>query len=88
MVDLNGIENTKVYLRVDGAYCTLFLQSCRAAELNRKVAEWLECHGVDVDALSDGSGCGFEELMYGLNIADELCERIEREAANADISQK
>lgn len=30
MVDLNGIENTKVYLRVDGAYCTLFLQSCRA----------------------------------------------------------
>ena len=28
------------------------------------------------------------EQMYGLNIADELCERIEREAANADISQK
>lgn len=62
--------------------------SYKASELNRKVAEWLEHHGVDVDALSDGSGCGFEELMGGLNIADELCERIEREAANADISQK
>lgn len=62
--------------------------SYKAAELNRKVAEWLERHGVDVDALSDGSGCGFEELMYGCNITDELCERIEREAANADISQK
>lgn len=62
--------------------------SYKAADLNRQVAEWLERHGVDVDALSDGSRCGFEELMYGLNIADELCERIEREAANADISQK
>lgn len=62
--------------------------SYKASELNWKVAEWLERHGVDVDALSDGSGYGFEELMYGLNIADELCERIEREAANADISQK
>ena len=62
--------------------------SYKASELNWKVAEWLERHGVDVDALSDGSGCGFEELMYGRNIADELCERIEREAANADISQK
>lgn len=55
--------------------------SYKAAELNWKVAEWLERHGVDVDALSDGSRCGFEELMYGRNIADELCERIEREAA-------
>ena len=62
--------------------------SYKAAELNRKVAEWLERHGVDVDALRDGSGCGFEELMYGCNITDKLCERIEREAANADISQK
>lgn len=62
--------------------------SYKAAELNLKVAEWLERHGVDVDALSDGSGCGFEELMYGCNITDKLCERIEREAANADISQK
>lgn len=51
------------------------------------VAKWLESHGVDVDALSDGSGCGFEELMYGCNITDELCERIERESANVDVSE-
>lgn len=30
MTGSEGIENTKVYLRVDGAYRTLFLQSCRA----------------------------------------------------------
>lgn len=30
--------------------------SYKAADLNRQVAEWLERHGVDVDALSDGSG--------------------------------
>lgn len=46
--------------------------SYKAAELNRKVAEWLERHGVDVDALSDGSGCGFEELMYGLIAAPNV----------------
>ena len=34
--------------------------SYKASELNWKVAEWLERHGVDVDALSDGSGYGFE----------------------------
>lgn len=61
--------------------------SYKAAELNRKVAEWLERHGVDVDALSDGSGCGFEELMYGNDVTDKLCERIEREAANVDVSE-
>ena len=62
--------------------------SNKAAALNQNVAKWLKSHGVDVDALSDGSGCGFEELMYGNDVTDELCERIEREAANADISQK
>lgn len=61
--------------------------SNKAAALNRNVAKWLESHGVDVDALSDGSGCGFEELMYGCNITDELCERIERESANVDVSE-
>ena len=42
--------------------------SYKAAELNRKVAEWLERHGADVDALSDGSGCGFEELTSKTSI--------------------
>lgn len=63
------------------------LYASKAANLNKQVSDWLESHGVDVDALSDGSGCGFEELMYGRNITDELCERIEREAANVDVSQ-
>lgn len=63
------------------------LYASKAADLNKQVSDWLEGHGVYVDALSDGSGCGFEELMYGNNITDKLCERIEREAANVDVSQ-
>ena len=59
----------------------------KAAVLNQNVSKWLESHGVDVDALSCGCGYGFEELMYGNDVTDELCERIEREAANADVSE-
>ena len=61
--------------------------SNKAAALNRNVSKWLESHGVDVDALSCGCGYGFEELMYGNDVTDEICERIEREAANVDVSQ-
>ena len=63
------------------------LYASKAADLNKQVSDWLERHGVDVDALSDGSGYGFEELMYGNDVTDKLCERIEREAANVDVSE-
>lgn len=63
------------------------LYASKAADLNQQVAAWLECHGVDVDALSCGCGYGFEELMYGNDVTDELCERIERKAVNADVSE-
>lgn len=64
------------------------LYASKAADLNKQVSDWLEGHGVDVDALSCGCGYGFEELMYGNDVTDELCERIERESANVDVSQK
>lgn len=64
------------------------LYASKAANINKQVSDWLESHGVDVDALSCRCGYGFEELMYGNDVTDKLCERIEREAANADISQK
>lgn len=49
-----------------------------AARLDREVGLWLERHGVDVERLSDGGGCGYEELCYGNDTTDELCELIEQ----------
>lgn len=49
-----------------------------AARLDREVGLWMERHGVDVERLSDGSGYGYEELSYGNDTTDELCELIEQ----------
>lgn len=49
-----------------------------AAKLDREVELWMERHGVDVERLSDGSGYGYEELSYGNDTTDELCELIEQ----------
>lgn len=44
------------------------------------VEEWLQKRGIDTETLRDGSGCSLEELEYGNDITDELCDRIELEA--------
>ena len=46
----------------------------------RDVEEWLEARGFDVsvDGLRDGGGCSLDELEDGVDITDDLCERIER----------
>lgn len=49
-----------------------------AARLDREVGLWMERHGVEVERLSDGSGYGYEELSYGNDTTDELCELIEQ----------
>lgn len=49
-----------------------------AAKLDCEVGLWLERNGVDVERLSDGSGYSYEELSYGNDTTDELCELIER----------
>lgn len=44
------------------------------------IENWLMSKGFDVyDSmdLRDGSGCSLEELEYGNDITDSLCERIE-----------
>lgn len=51
--------------------------ACQAATYNFEVANWLEKHGIDVEDISDGDGSSFEELMYGNDVTDELCARIE-----------
>ena len=51
--------------------------ACQAATYNFEVANWLEKHGIDVEDISDGDGSSFGELMYGNDVTDELCARIE-----------
>nr|DAM19073.1 MAG TPA: hypothetical protein [Caudoviricetes sp.] len=48
-----------------------------AAKYDLEVGVWLEKHGVDVETISNGDGTSFEELMYGNDVTDELCHRIE-----------
>jgi len=49
----------------------------QAAKYDLEVANWLEKYGIDVEAISSGDGSSFEELMYGNDVTDELCARIE-----------
>lgn len=49
----------------------------QAAKYDLEVANWLEKHGIDVEDISNGDGSSFEELMYGKDVTDELCARIE-----------
>lgn len=49
----------------------------QAAKYDFEIANWLEHHGVDVKSISDVDGVSFEELMYGNDVTDELCRRIE-----------
>lgn len=49
----------------------------QTAKYDLEVANWLEKHGIDVEAISSGDGSSFEELMYGNDVTDELCARIE-----------
>lgn len=53
----------------------------------RKVEAWLEKHGVETSytrggGLRDGCGCSLEELEYGNDVTDELCEWIEKDFLN------
>ena len=49
----------------------------QAARYNFEVANQLEQHGVDVESISNRDGMSFQELMYGNDVTDELCPRIE-----------
>lgn len=49
----------------------------QAAKYDLEVANWLEEHGIDVEDISNGDGSSFEELIYGNDVTDELCKRLE-----------
>lgn len=49
----------------------------RAASLSADVDNWFVDHGFDIDELRCGDGYSLEELDYGNDVTDILCERIE-----------
>lgn len=49
----------------------------KAAKYDLEIGDWLEEHGIDVESISNGDGSSFEELIYGNDVTDELCARIE-----------
>ena len=63
------------YIRLKMHLCASHAR--QAAKYDLEVAIWLERHGIDVEAISSGDGSSFEELMYGNDVTDELCARIE-----------
>lgn len=63
------------YIRSEMRLCASHAR--QAAMYALEVANWLERHGVDVESISNGDGTSFEELMYGNDVTDELCHRIE-----------
>ncbi len=63
------------YIRSKMHLCATYAR--KAADIDREIGIWLEQHGVDVEAISNGDGSSFEELMYGNDVTDELCARIE-----------
>lgn len=49
----------------------------QASKYDMEIGDWLEKHGIDVESISNGDGSSFEELIYGNDVTDELCARIE-----------
>lgn len=45
-------------------------------EAMKVVEAWLEDHGIDPGMLRDGDGYSLEELEYGNDVTEALCERI------------
>lgn len=63
------------YIRSKMHFCAS--HASQAAKYDREVCIWLEAHGIDVESISTGDGESFKELMYGNDVTDELCRRIE-----------
>lgn len=53
----------------------------KSSKLMDEIEEWMELKGIDTgfDGLRDGSGIGLEELDYGNDCVEDLCERLEKE---------
>lgn len=49
----------------------------QAAALDREISDFFEEKGFNIDALRCGNGASLDELAYGNDVTDELCQRIE-----------
>ena len=49
----------------------------QAGKYDLEIGDRLQEHGIDVESISTGDGSSFEELIYGNDVTDELCDRIE-----------
>ena len=45
--------------------------------LMKEVEEYLKKNGYNIEAIRDGSGDSLEELDYGNDVIDALCQRLE-----------
>ena len=70
------------YIRTKMHLCAS--HAAQAKKYDAEVCRWLETHGIDVESISDGNGYSFEELMYGNDVTDDLCRRIEGMDGGAD----
>ena len=60
------------------------LYARKASDLDHEVGLWLERCGLEVEKLSSGDGFGFEELLYGNDVTDALCDLIEQMEGKKD----
>lgn len=49
-----------------------------AAVTMKEIEAWLISKGIDPESVRDGDGYSLEELEYGNDVTDELCERLEK----------
>ena len=43
----------------------------------KKIETWLELNGINPDDLRTGDGSGLEDLEYGVDVTDLICEKLE-----------
>lgn len=70
------------YIRTKMHLCAS--HAAQVAKYDVEICIWLEQHGIDVESISTGDGFSFEELLYGNDVTDALCKRIEKMNGGSD----
>lgn len=70
------------YIRTKMRLCAS--HATQAAKYDAEIGIWFKQHDINAESISTGDGFSFEELMYGNDVTDELCKRIEEMNGGAD----